>query len=80
MSRRDPAIALKHMRDAAAEAAEISGPMTREDLDSNRVANLALVRLLEIVGEAATRVDDEAQSLHPEIPWRSIIGLRSPIK
>lgn len=39
--------------------------------------NLALVRLLEIVGEAARRVPDETRHRYPEIPWIRIIGLRN---
>ena len=44
---------------------------------SDRLLNLALVRLLEIIGEAATRVSQEFRNGHPEIPWRSIVGLRN---
>jgi uncharacterized protein with HEPN domain len=41
------------------------------------VLNLALVRLLEIVGEAAGRVSEVERALHPEIPWPQIVGLRN---
>jgi uncharacterized protein with HEPN domain len=37
---------------------------------------LALTRLLEIIGEAANRVSEDMQQQHPEIPWRQIVGLR----
>ena len=39
--------------------------------------NLALVRLMDVVGEAATRIPEELQSRYPEIPWRRITGLRN---
>jgi uncharacterized protein with HEPN domain len=38
---------------------------------------LALARLMEIVGEAANRVSSETQRQHPEIPWPQIIGMRN---
>jgi uncharacterized protein with HEPN domain len=38
---------------------------------------LALVRLLEVIGEAATRVPEEVQQHYRDIPWASIIGLRN---
>ena len=38
--------------------------------------SLALVRLIEIIGEAASKVAAETQSRHPAIPWRKIIGTR----
>ena len=48
----------------------------RSDLDSDRILNLALVRLLEIVGEAANRVPRDVQQRAPRIPWSEIIGMR----
>lgn len=49
----------------------------RADLDSDRQFNLALVRLLEIVGEAANRVPVDQRARIPEIPWPEIVGLRN---
>lgn len=48
----------------------------RADLDADHVLELALTRLLEIIGEAANRVSEDMQQQHPEIPWRQITGLR----
>lgn len=50
---------------------------TRDDLDSDRMLNLALVRLMEIVGEAAARVPAEFRSENPEVPWQDIADLRN---
>jgi len=36
----------------------------------------AVVRNLEIIGEAAKRVDDAYRAAHPEVPWRALAGLR----
>jgi uncharacterized protein with HEPN domain len=77
MSRRNENIRLRHMLDHAREAIALVQDKTRSDLDSDRVLSLALVRLLEIVGEAANRVSKEEQTLHSEIPWSQIIGLRN---
>jgi uncharacterized protein with HEPN domain len=65
------------MLDHTQEAISLTRGKTRVDLDNDRVLGLALVRLLEIVGEAAGRVSEEARELHPEIPWAQIIGLRN---
>lgn len=77
MPERNENIGLRHMLDHAREATTLVQGKTRSDLDSDRVLNLALIRLLEIVGEAANRVSKEARALHPEIPWPQIIGLRN---
>ncbi len=49
----------------------------RQDLDRDRKLNLSLVRLLEIVGEAAGRVSKEEQDRYPMIPWAEIVSLRN---
>ena len=65
------------MLDHAREAIDLSAGRTRSDLDTDRLLNLALVRLLEIVGEAANRIPAEERELYPEIPWPQIISLRN---
>lgn len=65
------------MLDHAVEAIEISRGRTRRDLDADRLLNLALVRLLEIIGEAAGRVSQGTRDRHPEIPWPDIVSLRN---
>jgi len=50
---------------------------TRADLDSNRQLNLALVRLLEIIGEAASRMPEDERTRYPAIPWPQIVSLRN---
>ena len=77
MSRRDPRVSLQQMRDHAREALSLIAGRAREDLDSDRMLNLSLVRLLEIVGEAAGRVPPQERAKHPQIPWSDIIGLRN---
>jgi len=53
MTRHDTPVRLRHMLDHAREAVDMAQGRKREDLDADRQLNLALVRLLEIVGEAA---------------------------
>ena len=76
MSRRDPQVRLRHMLDAAREARQLSGEVDRSHLEDNRVLTLALIRLLEIVGEAARKIPSNERPIHPDIPWQAIIGLR----
>ncbi len=40
---------------------------------------LALAHLIQIIGEAARHVSDEARRKHPEIPWTAIIGMRHKV-
>ncbi len=65
------------MLESAREAVSFLQNQTRESLDKNRMLALSLVRLIEIVGEAATQVTREFQNQHPEIPWAQIVGMRN---
>ena len=77
MSQHDDAARLRHMIDYAREAVQMCEGCVREDLDRDRMLNLSLVRLIEIVGEAASRVSEALQLAHPEVPWRKIAGTRN---
>ncbi|MCL4502340.1 MAG: DUF86 domain-containing protein [Deltaproteobacteria bacterium] len=70
-------IRLRHMLDYSREAVELIRGKKREYLDHDRLLGLALVRLLEIIGEAAGRTTIQSQLSYPMIPWSQIIGLRN---
>ena len=65
------------MLDHASEAVGLLRGKSRPDLDRDRLLQLALTRLVEIVGEAAGRVPKELQDRHPAIPWREIVSARN---
>ncbi len=73
----DNEVRLRHMLDAVVEALEFIEGKKREELDENRMLSHALVRLLEIVGEAATGVSDEFRRMHSGLPWKQMIGMRN---
>jgi uncharacterized protein with HEPN domain len=68
---------LRHILDAALEAMDFSKELTVQTLPENRMAVLAILRSLEIIGEAAAHITPEFQSDHPEIPWEKITGMRN---
>jgi len=69
-------VRLLHMRDAAREAVGFAAGRSRADLDTDRMLNLSLVRLIEVIGEAAGRVSADTQAKYPGIPWSDITGMR----
>ena len=77
MSRRDPLVYVHQMLDHAREAWELTRNRSRDDLDTDRVLSLALVRLVEVVGEASRRVPGDFRSRFPELPWAGMIDLRN---
>jgi uncharacterized protein with HEPN domain len=48
----------------------------RSDLESDEMLLFALVRAIEIVSEAASKISDEARAELRELPWASIVGMR----
>jgi uncharacterized protein with HEPN domain len=79
MSRRDDTVPMRHMLDHAREIAAMVQGRTRQDLDTNRMFQLALTRLIEIIGEAANRVTAAGHGRYPEIPWPKIVSTRNRI-
>lgn len=65
------------MRDTVQEVVTLTQKKTHDDLLKDRVLNLALTRLLEVLGEAATRVPEEFRKKYTELPWQQVIGLRN---
>ena len=75
--RKDDFIRLQHMLDAAREALAFTEGKARGALDGNRMLVLSLVKSIEIIGEAATKVSAESREAQPEIPWASIVAMRN---
>ena len=70
-------VRLRHMLDAALEIQQYVHSSAREDLDRDRKLVHSLVRLLEIIGEAATQVSQELRNNAPAISWPIIVGMRN---
>ena len=77
MTQHDPHLRLRHMLDHAREAVEMIRGRERRDLDRDRMLELSLVRLVEIVGEAASRITRADQTRYPTIPWPQVTGMRN---
>jgi uncharacterized protein with HEPN domain len=79
MTKIDDDIRLRHMLDAAKRAARMAQQETRESLETDEKFALAVVRLIEIMGEAANHVSAESQAKLSNLPWPQIVGMRNRI-
>jgi uncharacterized protein with HEPN domain len=74
--RKDDLTRLRHMIEFAQRALRFAERRSREHLDHDEMLTLALVKAIETVGEAASKLSPEFRAQHPELPWPSIVGMR----
>jgi uncharacterized protein with HEPN domain len=79
MSRRTPELLVADMLESIIKIEEYVSDMTeRQFLDDGRTSD-AVVRNLEIIGEAASRLPDVYRSSASQVPWQQVVGLRNRI-
>jgi uncharacterized protein with HEPN domain len=76
---KDDRIYVGHMFDHASQALDILQGKNRDDYDADPILRLALTHLVQIIGEAARRVQPPFRESHPEIPWKQIVGMRHKV-
>lgn len=72
---RDAALLLDMLL-AGRDALSFVEGLTEAAFLASRLHQNAVIRSLEIIGEAAGKVSAETQAAHPEIPWREVTGMR----
>jgi uncharacterized protein with HEPN domain len=70
-------VRVRHMVDAIETAMRFIVGRARTDLDHDEMLLFALVRAVEIVGEAAAKVSAETREKLPAIPWAKAAGMRN---
>ena len=70
---------LEDIRSAAMKAQAFVTGMGYDVFAADEKTVFAVVRALEIVGEAARRIPQEVRDRHPEVPWRSMSGIRDKL-
>lgn len=67
------------MRDHAVEAIQMLGGASLDELRNDRQLQLALIQLIQIVGEAASRIPDDVRQAHPQVPWQLAADMRNKL-
>lgn len=75
--RADDTVRIRHMIDAAESAMRFVQGRRRADLDSDEMLCFALIRAVEIIGEAASKVSAEGRAAAPNVPWVEVTGMRN---
>lgn len=73
---------LRHILDAIERIRSYTEPLSREGFEATPMAVDAVVRNIEIIGEAGrniTQCDPDFAAAHPEIPWEAMYGMRNQV-
>ena len=62
---------------SARRAVEFAAPLTFSEFENDDLHQLAILKSVEVIGEAASRISEETKAKHPGIPWSEIIGMRN---
>jgi uncharacterized protein with HEPN domain len=76
MKTKTNAIRVQHMIDSATDAVAFAHGKHRKSLATDRQLVLALMKSIEIIGEAASQVTEEYQRQHAHVPWAILIATR----
>jgi len=67
------------MLEAITNIEEFTVGITREQLFGDKMRYFAVIKNVEIIGEAANMLTLEFREIHKELPWRAITGMRNVI-
>lgn len=77
--KKDDSIYLKHILDSISRIKEYSKDVGYDEFMVNRLLQDAVIRQLEIIGEATKRLSKEFKERYPQIPWKDIAGMRDKL-
>lgn len=79
MSKRDACLLLQDMLESLEKIERYTAGLTFERFAQDDRTVDAVVRNLEVIGEAARQIPSEVRERYPEVPWRRVIGLRNVV-
>ena len=73
---RDWTLFLRNMQHFCAKVIRYTGGLDQQQFLTDELTVDAVLRNLELLGEAAKQIPDNVRQRHPTVPWRRIAGLR----
>ena len=78
-TQRDDSVYLKHIRDAIARTQAYVKGISKSTFLDNTLIQDAVIRQIEIIGEAAKRVSEKTRAKNVRVPWQDIAGMRNKL-
>ena len=76
MNKKDDLVFIKHILESIDAIEEFSQGLNKEELASSRLKQSAIVREIEVIGEAAKNISSKLKNKNKDIEWRAIVGTR----
>ena len=76
---RDVSIYVKDMLENIQRAEKFTAGMAYEEFEKDDKANFAVMRCIQVIGEAAKNVPEEVRRKYPKVPWKDVAGMRDKI-
>lgn len=77
--KKDPSIFLEHILGSIEKIEAFSKNLSKEDLSKSELNQYAIIRAIEVIGEAAKNLPDSLKNKYSHIPWKEIVGTRDKI-
>lgn len=76
MGKRDEIVFLEDILECIHKIAEYTEDVTEVEFEQNIEKQDAIIRRIEVIGEAVKSISFETRDEYPQIPWREIAGMR----
>lgn len=77
--KKDPQVFLKHILDSIEAIEEYTKDLSEDEFFESKEKQDAVVRRVEIIGEAVKNVSNDFRQRYPQVPWRKISGMRNKL-
>ena len=77
--KKDDSVYLRHIIDSCERIERYMEGVSKDKFFETELLQDAVIRQLEIMGEAASNLSDDLRLSNPQVPWRQIIGLRNRV-
>jgi uncharacterized protein with HEPN domain len=76
---KDPFIFVEHILENISDIKDFSSKLSKKDFEKNKLKQNAIIRSIEVIGEAVKNLPGNFKKKHPKISWKEIAGMRDKL-